>query len=237
MTVYERQNTILNFLKKQHFSTIKELGKIVWASESSIRRDIKTLENKGYIKQFYGGVILSGYENSVVPVALRNNHNSTIKDELAKRAAGHIFDGATIFMDGSSTVRRIIKYLNGFHGIKIITNNQLIFNETISPEIQVYCTGGRFVPENDIFVGSSAKNFLKGVNADLMFFSSQAISETGEISDASEEETSLRQTMLSKAKKKIFLCDSSKIGLKYTFTVCNKDQIDEIICDKKMPWE
>ena len=64
--------------------TIKELSKIVWTSESSIRRDIKILESKGFIKQFYGGVILSGYENSVVPVALRNNHNSSVKDELAK---------------------------------------------------------------------------------------------------------------------------------------------------------
>ena len=237
MTVYERQNIILNFLKKQHFSTIKELSKTVWSSESSVRRDIKILEKKGYLKQFYGGVILSGYENSVVPVALRNNHNSSVKDELAKQAAMHFFDGANVFMDGSSTVRRILKYINGFHRIKIITNNQLIFNENISPEIQVYCTGGRFVPENNIFVGRSAENFLKGINADLMFFSSQAISETGVISDASEDETSLRQIMLSQAKKKIFLCDSSKIGLKYTFTVCNKDEIDEIICDKKLPWE
>lgn len=237
MTVYERQNTILNYLKKQHFATIKELCKIVWTSESSIRRDIKILESKGYLKQFYGGVILSGYENSVVPVALRNNQHSAVKEELAKQAATHLFNGATVFMDGSSTVRRIIKYINGFRHIKIITNNQLIFNETISPEIQIFCTGGRFLPENNIFVGSSAENFLKGINADLMFFSSQAISETGVISDTSEAETSLRQTMLSQAKKKIFLCDSSKIGLKYTFTVCNKDDIDEIICEKKLPWE
>ena len=237
MTVYERQTTILNFLKQQHFTTIKELSKIVWTSESSIRRDIKTLENKGYVKQFYGGVILSGYENSVVPVALRNNQNSAVKDELAKQASTRLFDGATVFMDGSSTVRRIIKYIHGFRRIKIITNNQSIFNESISPEIEVYCTGGRFVPENNIFVGSSAENFLKGIHADLMFFSSQAISETGEISDASEEETSLRKIMLSRANKKIFLCDSSKIGLNYTFSVCNKDEVDEIICDKKLPWE
>ena len=237
MTVYERQNTILNYLKQQHFATIKELGKMLWTSESSIRRDIKVLESKGYVKQFYGGVILSGYENSVVPVALRNHHNSSIKDELAKQAAAHFFDGATVFMDGSSTVRRIIKYINGFRRIKIITNNQLIFNESISPEIQIYCTGGRFVAENNIFVGSTAENFLKGINADLLFFSSQGISENGDISDASEEETSLRKVMLSRAKKKIFLCDSSKIGLNYTFAVCNKNEVDEIICDKKLPWE
>ena len=237
MTIYERQNIILEYLKKKHYSTIKELIKLVWTSESSIRRDIKKLEKNGYLKQFYGGVILAGYENSVVPVALRNNHNSSIKDELAKQASKLIFDGATIFMDGSSTVRRILKYINCYHGLKIITNNLLIFNENISSEIQVYCTGGRFVPENNIFVSSSAKNFLKGINADLMFFSSQAISETGEISDASEEETYLRQIMLSRAKTKIFLCDSSKIGLKYTFAVCTKDEVDKIICDKKLPWE
>jgi DeoR/GlpR family transcriptional regulator of sugar metabolism len=237
MIIYERQETILNYLKQNRVSTIKELSKIVWSSESSVRRDIKVLEQKGYVKQIYGGVVSAEYENNVVPINLRDSSNVSIKEDLAKKAANYIFNGATIFMDGSSTVRRIIKYINGFHRIKIITNNQLIFNENISPEIQVYCTGGRFVPENNIFVGSAAENFLKGINADLMFFSSQAISEIGVISDASESETSLRQIMLSQAKKKIFLCDSSKIGLKYTFTVCNKDEIDEIICDKKLPWE
>ena len=130
-----------------------------------------------------------------------------------------------------------IKYINNFRDIKIITNNQLLFNETISPTIQLYCTGGRFISDNNTFVGSSAENFLKGINADLLFFSSQAISETGEISDASEDESSLRKVMLSRAKKKIFLCDSSKIGLKYAFTVCTKNELDEIICDKKLPWE
>ena len=237
MTVYERQNAILSFLKQQHSATIKELSKVVWTSESSVRRDIKVLESKGYLKQFYGGVILSGYENSVVPVALRDNHNSSIKEEIAKRAADLFFDGATVFMDGSSTVRRIIKYIGHFHRIKIITNNPLILNETLSPEIRFYCTGGRFDPQNNIFVGSYAESFLKSVSADLMFFSSQAISTDGEISDASEDETTLRKVMLSRAKKKIFLCDSSKVGLNYTFSVCNKDDVDEIICDKKLPWE
>ena len=123
------------------------------------------------------------------------------------------------------------------HNIKIITNNQRIFNEVISPEITVYCTGGRFLSENNIFVGSSAEKFIKEINADIMFFSSQAISDEGEITDASEEESSLRQKMLAQAKKKIFLCDSTKVGRKYTFTVCGKDEIDHIICDKKLPWE
>ena len=229
MIIYERQQTILNYLKQNKFSTVKELSKIVWSSESSVRRDIKFLEQKGYITQIYGGVTLAGYTNDVVPIGLRDSSNISIKEELARKASKHIFDGATILMDGSSTVRRIIKYMSHFKNIKIITNNQLLFSECTHPQIKLYCTGGMFDSHSNIFLGSSAENYIRKINADILFFSSQAISNDGEISDVSEEETSLRRKMLARAKKKIFLCDSSKLGSKKTFSLCTKDDVDLII--------
>ena len=82
-----------------------------------------------------------------------------------------------------------------------------------------------------------AESFVRSVSADILFFSSQGISEDGEISDVSEEETSIRKVMLSRAKYKVFLCDSEKIGVTRPFTVCNKDDINKIICNEKLPWE
>ena len=237
MTVYERQRELLNYLKQKHFATISELAKTVWASESSVRRDIKALELKGYVKQIYGGVVLPEYENSVVPVTLRDPSNSAVKEELAKRAAEYIFDGATVIMDGSSTVRRIVKYIGNAKRLNIITNNQRIFNTCDNPEIKLYCTGGLFLPQSNIFVGSAAESYINSINADILFFSSQALSDSGEISDASEEECSLRRTMMTRAKKKIFLCDSSKVGKRRTFALCDKSDVDVIICDRKLPWE
>lgn len=237
MIIYERQQTILNYLKQNKFSTVKELSKNVLSSESSVRRDIKVLEQKGYITQIYGGVTLAGYANDVVPIGLRDSSNISIKEDLAREATKHIVDGATILMDGSSTVRKIIKYMGHFKNIKIITNNQLLFSECTHPQIKLYCTGGLFDSQNNIFLGSSAENYVSSINADIFFFSSQAISNDGEISDVSEEETSLRKIMLSRSKKKIFLCDSSKVGLKKTFTLCTRSDVDLIICDKKLPWE
>ena len=209
----------------------------MWASQSTVRRDIKALESKGYVIQTYGGVILSEFANSVIPVSLRDSSNSTIKDTLAKEAAKHIFNGATIFMDGSSTVKRITKYINSFKDLKIITNNQLIFSECTNPDAALYCTGGRFDPQSHIFLGSDTEKYIENINADIVFFSSQAISVDGEISDVSEAETSLRRKMLSRAKKKIFLFDSSKLGLQKSFKLCTKDDVDVIICDKKLPWD
>ena len=106
-----------------------------------------------------------------------------------------------------------------------------------SPEIKLYCTGGLFNSQSNIFTGAAAERYIESMYADMVFFSSQAISADGEISDVSEEETALRKKMLARAKKKIFLCDSSKIGFQKTFTLCNKDDIDFIICDKPLPRE
>lgn len=237
MSIYERQTKILEYLKKNNFATIKELAGIVWSSESSVRRDIKILESNGYVNQTYGGVVLSDHKYGVVPLNLRDSSRSDIKDALAKQASEHIFDGATIMMDGSSTVRRILKYLDKFNGLKIITNNQRIFAEYSNSKHEFYCTGGRFVPQSNIFVGSSAENFIRTTHADILFFSSQALSNDGEISDVSEEEISLRRIMIERSKLKIFLCDSSKLGTKKTFTLCTKDDIDKIICDILLPWE
>ena len=237
MIVFERQQTIMKYLKEKRFATVKELSGVVFASEASVRRDVKALEAKGLLKQIYGGVVLSEYENSVVPVRLRESSNSVIKDELAKRAAEEIFDGATIILDGSSTVRRIIKYIDKYRDLKIITNNVQIFDENIPSSVKLYCTGGLYISQSGIFVGSGAESYINGINADILFFSSQALSDSGEISDVSEEETSLRRVMLSRAKRKIFLADSSKLGDRRTFTVCTKDDVDKIICDKELPFD
>lgn len=235
--IYERQQRILNYLKQNKFATVKALSEVVYSSQSSVRRDLKALEQNGYIKQLYGSVVLSDYINTVVPVKLRESINVSIKDILAKEAAKQVFDGATLLLDGSSTVKRIMKYINHFKNLKVVTYNQQIFSEHTNPEIKLYCTGGRFDCQSNIFLGSTVENYISTINADLLFFSSQALSNDGIISDVSEEETALRKVMLSHAKKKIFLCDSSKLGLQKTFVLCDKNDVDLIICDKELPWK
>jgi DeoR/GlpR family transcriptional regulator of sugar metabolism len=233
MVTYERQKEILRYLAEKQFATIKELSSIVWSSESSVRRDVKFLQSHGYVSLSHGGVILETKENRIVHVSLRDTLNSSVKEALAKKAASYIFDGATVFIDGSSTVRRILKYIKSDCKATVISNNRRIFSEAVHSGIQLYCTGGYYLNSDDVFVGCTAENYIRSINADLVFFSSQGLSEDGEISDSSEEETSLRKAMLSRSKKSIFLCDSSKLGQKRTFTLCHRDDVDVIICDNE----
>ena len=98
MIRYERQQKILEYLEAKQSATVNELARVLYTSEASVRRDIQTLEMQGFVNKIYGGVILAKYQNKVVPVDLRDGDNSTVKEELAKKAASLIKDGDTVRM-------------------------------------------------------------------------------------------------------------------------------------------
>lgn len=237
MIGFERKQNIIKYLEIKHSASIKELADFLYTSEASVRRDISALECDGLVKKVYGGVVLASHANDIIPVSLRDSENAAAKEAVAKAAAELVHDDSTILLDASSTVRRILKHIQNRKNLKIFTNNLSILNEFSNDSAKIYCTGGAFNPKNNDFVGPMAEAFVRSVSANIMFFSSQGISEDGEISDVSEEETSIRKVMLSRAKYKVFLCDSGKIGITRPFTVCTKDDIDKIICDTKLPWE
>lgn len=237
MLQFERQQAIIHILETRKNASVRELAAELFTSEASIRRDIEVLEQQGLVKRVYGGVLLSRYQNEVVPLSLRDSDHSAVKEDIARRAAAMIRDGDTIIMDASSTVRRIIKYVSHRRNLKIITNNLRIFSDYSGSNIQLYCTGGTYNASNHAFTGPAAENYLKNISADYLFFSSQCITDDGTISDVSEEETALRRVMISRAAKQYFLCDSSKLGGQKMFTLCNKNDITDVICDVRLPWE
>lgn len=237
MMQYERRQDILRYLESNRTATIRQLAEAVYSSEASVRRDLCQLEQQGIVCRVYGGVILSKYQNAAIPLALRKQENVSQKEWIAESASELVFDGATIFIDASSTAGRTVKYLRRYHNLKIITNSLSVVEEAAGVCEQIWSTGGRLLRDNRAFAGLEAEKFVRAVNIDILFFSSQGITKSGEISDASEAETSLRRALLERAQRKVFLCDSSKIGVRRMFFLCTREDVDDIICDARLPWE
>ena len=76
---------------------------------------------------------------------------------------------------------------------------------------------------------------MKRYNADIVFFSCRGLSMDGKLTDNSIEENSLRKIMLRHGKKRVFLCDSSKVGNTYLNNLCHLSEVDEIICEQPLP--
>jgi len=230
----QRQQQILNYLRQSHFASIDEIAKNIYVSGATARRDLEKLKQKGYVKTVYGGVVLTEYSNEVVPISLRDRENAELKEKIAYEAAKLVKDNDTIILDSSSTARRICRHIKNRKNLTVITNNLRICDELKDSDIAVYCTGGSLARRHDCFTGHYAREFLRQISAVTVFFSSQGLLQNGNIVDNSEEDIALRKIMLSRAKNKIFLCDSSKFGKDCPFTLCNASDITQIISDK--PW-
>lgn len=227
----KRQEDILAYLKENHFASVAELASVVYTSQATVRRELEKLEAKGAVKSVYGGAVISEYEKTPVPLYLRDKENSLKKERIAADSAKLVEDNSTVIFDSSSTVRRMCKYVKERKGLTVITNNLRVCEELKDSDVNVIATGGTLVKKRECFVGHFAEEFIRKIKADYLFFSSQGLSENGDITDSSEEEISIRRAMLNSAKKKILLCDSSKVGEEYPFVLCNISEIDKVIID------
>ncbi|MBQ8893002.1 MAG: DeoR/GlpR transcriptional regulator [Clostridia bacterium] len=235
MIQYQRQDEILQLLEEQPTMSVKKLAKLLYTSEATVRRDLNSLERMGLVHRIYGGVVLAKYANSDMPLFVRKQENAGEKEKIAARAAALIPEGSSVILDASSTTQHMVRYLTGYKSLTVITNGLKIAEGFAESAVKVLCTGGHYLPENASFVGYQAEEMVKGIRADYFFFSSQGLTEDGEISDHSEEETALRRVMLQRAAQRIFLCDGSKLGRKCLYNVCHAADLQNIICDQPLP--
>lgn len=231
----ERHNKILDILEKRSSASVHYLAQALYVSEPTIRRDLAILREQGKIRRTFGGAVLSDMINREVPFALREHENRQAKDAIARMAAKHIRDGQIIFLDASSTASYLTPYLASFSDLTVITNSPKTSLKLAELKIRSLSTGGLLLENSIAFVGAHAENFVRNFNADIFFFSCRGITEDGQLTDSSMEESQLRRIMMQHAKKKIFLCTSNKIGRQYMYNLCGASAVDGILCERNLP--
>ena len=229
----EREQEILSILKTANgFVSVAQLCEALFASESSIRRDLKALEQKGLVKRSYGGATPTSNYSNIVTFNHRTRQNSEAKREIAKKAARTVQDGDVIFLDQSSTAFYLAAELVGRSSLTVVTNNIEIMMLLSNSAVRVISSGGALSNENrNCLVGGDAVKTFRDIFADTVFFSVKAVDDDGLVTDCSREEIDVRNAMLKNASKKVLLCDSSKFGIRSRFKQCELTDIDYLISE------
>jgi DeoR/GlpR family transcriptional regulator of sugar metabolism len=233
--IKEREKHILQQLLKNKSVTVKELARELYASEPSIRRDLKSLETQGLIRRVHGGAMLEEHSSSLmkIPFVMRELENSDAKLIIAKKAAELVNDGDTIMLDASSSAYALIPFLAKKSNITVITSGVKALMLLTECGINTYSTGGHVIGSCLSLVERDSYNMLSSYNADVAFFSCRGVSADGMLTDFSIEENVVRQTMIKRSKKAYLLCASEKIGKCYMHNLCHIDDIDGIITENE----
>jgi len=232
MLPLERQNKILDILTDCQAVSVEELCRLLYSSGATIRRDLAVLENGGMLRRTHGGAVIADRNVSDFPLTLRENENLGPKNVIAQNAVSLIRDGQTIFLDASSTVFRMAERINGFTGLRIITNGLKIADTLSKREgIEVYCTGGRIWENNRSLIGIRAQQFASNYYADLAFFSCRGVSPDAGATESNEEEAALKRIYLKNSRYTVLLADSSKLQKRFFCRICGLSELSELISD------
>ena len=232
----KQEKLLLEHLQEKQFLTVDYLAEKLFVSPSTVRRKLTELQQRGLVSRTHGGVKINDENNFQPSFTYRIHQNSREKKKIALSAIKLIKNGDLIFLDGTTSSFFIAEYLSEFKNLRVITNGVDTLSLLAKNGVCAYSTGGLVQEENrSVLVGKYALDTIANFHADIVFFSAQSVDEKGEIYDCFEEENFIRKAMIKNAKKKVFLCDSTKFGKTSSFHLCSLQDTDYVISNDPLP--
>ncbi|WP_379161749.1 DeoR/GlpR family DNA-binding transcription regulator [Paenibacillus sp. sgz5001063] len=232
----ERKRIILQFVERNTRASVQELSQELEVSESTVRRDLKELEESRLLKRTHGGAVSLQSVNFEAAVPYKADRFLDEKQRIAQKAVEMIQDGDAILLDGGTTTLQIAKALRAFTNLKVITNSMIALNELKDcHNIEVSITGGLLRQDTLAFVGPMTERSLEMVRVDKAFLGTNGLDLREGITTPNMLEAATKRKMISVAKQVILLADHSKIGQVSFCKVADLREMDHCILDRETP--
>ncbi|MDP3176337.1 MAG: DeoR/GlpR family DNA-binding transcription regulator, partial [Spirochaetaceae bacterium] len=162
----DRERIILKLLCERGSLSVSVLSRELGVSEVTVRSDLKSLEEKGYLNRSRGGASPALHPSIIE----RQQFRIEEKNRIARAAAELIRDGDRIMIEAGTTTALVVRYLIGKRDVQVVTNSTLVFAYgRLNPALQITMTGGEFRRETESMVGPIALRTIAGLNVRLAF--------------------------------------------------------------------
>ncbi len=218
-----RQQELLDLLrqnKKIYFLT--ELVELLGVSESTLRRDLKTLTADGSIRMLRGGGVCLAQGDVELDMESKLNVCLEEKKRIARYAATMIQPGDIVFMDPSSICYLMIDYLTA-EKITVVTNSCANAIRLLKQNIPCIMIGGQTKKGTFACIGSMASELMGKLWFNKCFLGANGITEQFGITNHDPDECSIKRLAIKRSNDVCFLVNSAKAGV---MTMCQVAPID-----------
>lgn len=229
-----RYKRILEYLDEYDVANINSLSKLFSVSHMSIRRDLKLLQEKGLIKVSYGGEIKRSFLNGTPLYNIKQNRFSEGKKKVGKIATGLLQPGMVIFIDAGTTMREFALNINV--PITVITPDLHVALELSShPEVNTIICPGEIQASSAAIYNSQSMKYLSEQVIDLAFIGADGFNLEDGALTTSQIKADCKWMALTRSIQSVLLVDSSKLGLRCRFKICDLSRFNYLITEKQFP--
>lgn len=222
MLTEERYQYILDQLTQHGLVKSQELIKEMNCSESTLRRDLDALEEKGMLVRVHGGAKRLYEIEREIPITEKTSKNIQEKKEIAEYASSLVQDGDTIFLDAGTTTLYMIPFLKQ-KKIRIVTNAVQHAHLLADQENEVVLIGGVLKNTTKAVIGAVGCAQLSQYNFNKAFLGINGVDLEYGFTTPDPEEAAIKQQAIKNSAKVFILTDNSKFN---TVTFVKVEDID-----------
>lgn len=222
MLTEERYQYILDQLTQHGLVKSQELIKEMNCSESTLRRDLDALEEKGMLVRVHGGAKRLYEIEREIPITEKTSKNIQEKKEIAEYASSLVQDGDTIFLDAGTTTLHMIPFLKQ-KKIRIVTNAVQHAHLLADQENEVVLIGGVLKNTTKAVIGAVGCAQLSQYNFNKAFLGINGVDLEYGFTTPDPEEAAIKQQAIKNSAKVFILTDNSKFN---TVTFVKVEDID-----------
>jgi DeoR/GlpR family transcriptional regulator of sugar metabolism len=236
-----RRSQILERIRREGGVTISQLAHDHGVSTITVHRDLAELAAEGLIERVHGGAraVDGGADTHSIETAWdkRVRQADEAKAEIARQAARLVEDGATIFLDSSSTCLALAKRLadDPPGTITLVTNSPAIAFQLTAESIHVIVTPGEVDPHMRLIAGRWAREFLSDLNVDIAFVSAAGITLEQGLTTSRRPLEDVVNAARAVARRTVALIDSTKFGRASLLTIVRPEELDLVVVDSGLP--
>ncbi|MCW2687444.1 MAG: DeoR/GlpR transcriptional regulator [Mycobacterium sp.] len=226
----ERQAEMLRLLATERRVESARLAERFGVSAESIRKDLAQLEAHGLLRRVHGGAIPRQRQRDEPNVATRTEQAEQ-KLAIARHALRFVPDGGTLLLDAGTTTLRLAELLPADRELVVYTNAVPALSTLLRRGITVVGLGGRVRPQTMAAVGPLTLDALAGVNVDVAFLGTNALSFSRGLTTPDVDEAQVKHEMLAAARQRVFLIDTSKLGRESLARHATLQDVDVLVTD------
>ncbi len=235
MSLTGRQHTIADIVAREGFTTVDSLAAAFSVTTQTIRRDLRSLCDRGILRRRHGGVDLpSGNEN--LPYPMRQILALREKQRIARAVADYVPDGASLAFSIGTTPEIVATALSGHKNLRVFTNNINVAAAACrNASFEVTTAGGRLRNQDMDVIGPSADAFFASYKVDFGVFGVGGVDADGSLLDFTEDEVKVRETIRQNCRQSLLVLDHTKFGRPAHVRGGYIHEMSVVFCDQDPP--
>ena len=224
----ERHIKIIEIISETGSAGVEQLSKILDVSSMTIRRDLKLLQEHNLIERSHGGAIMKQEVN----YGTKRDTKHTEKLAIAKKCAGFVKKGDTLYLDAGTTTYEIANQIKHIEDLTVITNDLEIAILLVNSEVDLLVCGGNVQKSTRSMYGMFADQMIENLRIDLGFFGAMSIDNNYNILTPTIEKASFKRTVLNNCGRSILAVDDSKFNRKALLKINNLRDYTGVVTNK-----